>query len=115
MSLPFDPIHGMPPEDPEPASLLEMPLRVWVEIGRARMPAASVVGMTRGTIVDLDCDPDAPADIYVNGRHFGTGKVILVDGEWALRVETLDDLADELDDELEQPSSDDQPAAQPSE
>ena len=27
----------------------------------------------------------------VNGRHFGTGRLILVDGEWALRIETLDD------------------------
>jgi hypothetical protein len=54
------------------------------------MPAASVVGMAEGTIVDLDCEPHEPAELYVNGRFFGTGKLILVDGEWALRLETLD-------------------------
>jgi flagellar motor switch protein FliN len=74
----------------EPAALMDMPLRVWAEIGRVRMPAAFVVGMPQGAIVDLDCDPDEPADLYVNGRHYGTGRLILVDGEWALRVETLD-------------------------
>jgi hypothetical protein len=26
----------------------------------------------------------------VNGRHFGTGRVMLVDGEWAVKIETLD-------------------------
>jgi flagellar motor switch/type III secretory pathway protein FliN len=74
----------------EPAALMDMPLRVWAEIGRVRMPAAFVVGMPEGAIVDLDSDPDEPADLYVNGRHYGTGRLILVDGEWALRVESLD-------------------------
>jgi flagellar motor switch protein FliN len=82
-----------PPEASElqPAELLDMRLRVWAEIGRARMPAAFVVGMPQGAIVDLDCGPDEPADLFVNGRHFGTGRLVLVDGEWALRVETLDE------------------------
>lgn len=84
-------------------SLLDLPLRVWAEIGRARMPAASVVGMPQGAIIDLDREPDDPADIFVNGRHFGTGRLILVDGEWAVRVESLDE-----DPALEQPSSPDQ-------
>jgi flagellar motor switch protein FliN/FliY len=75
----------------QPAALMDMPLRVWAEIGRVRMPAAFVVGMPEGAIVDLDCDPDEPADLFVNGRHYGTGRLILVDGEWALRVESLDD------------------------
>ena len=80
-----------------------LPLRVWAEIGRARMPAASVVGMPRGAIIDLDREPDELADIFVNGRHYGTGRLILVEGEWAVRVETLD--------AIEQVSSPDQPAA----
>ena len=91
----------------EPAALLDMPLRVWAEIGRVRMPAAFVVGMPEGAIVDLDCDPDAPADLFVNGRHYGTGRLVLVDGEWALRVETLDDEGVAA---IEQTSSDDQRA-----
>ena len=97
----IDPVHGLPVDELEPASLLEMPLRVWAEIGRARMPAASVVGMAAGTIVDLDVEPDEPAELFVNGRHFGTGKVILVDGEWALRVETIDDELEYADEEPE--------------
>ncbi len=99
--------------DPLPAdALLDVKLRVWAEIGRTRMPAAFVVGMPQGAIVDLDCHPDEPADLFVNGRHFGTGRLILVDGEWALRVESLD-ASDGADDPLEQTSSDGQAPSGP--
>jgi flagellar motor switch protein FliN/FliY len=73
----------------EAGSLLDMPLRVWAEIGRTKLPAAFVVGMPHGAIIDLDCEPDEPASLFVNGRYFGTGRLVLVDGEWALRVESL--------------------------
>jgi flagellar motor switch protein FliN/FliY len=86
----------------EAGSLLDMPLRVWAEIGRTKLPAAFVVGMPEGALIDLDCEPDEPADLFVNGRHFGTGKLVLVDGEWALRVETL---TEDLDADVEQVSS----------
>ena len=87
--------------------LLSLPLRLWAELGRTHMPASAVVGMPRGTIVDLDREPDEPADIFVNGRHFGTGRVILVEGEWAIRVETLD----EVEEGIEQVSTDGQTPA----
>jgi flagellar motor switch protein FliN/FliY len=103
----------MNPDVPEVGGddLLDLPLRVWAEIGRTRMPASAIVGMPRGTIVDLDREPDEPADIFVNGRHLGTGRIVLVEGEWAVRVETLDD--HEAD--IEQVSSDGQPAERPTE
>jgi flagellar motor switch/type III secretory pathway protein FliN len=97
MSVEFGPVHMLPPEELEPASLLDTTLRVWAEVGRTRMPAASVVGMSEGAIVDLDVESHEPADLYVNGRHFGTGRLILVDGEWALRVESLDDDSQDTD------------------
>jgi hypothetical protein len=91
MTVEFRPVHTLPTDELEPASLLNTSLRVWAEVGRTRMPASSVVGMAEGAILDLDCEPDDPADLYINGRHYGTGRLIMVDGEWALRVETLDD------------------------
>jgi flagellar motor switch/type III secretory pathway protein FliN len=107
MSVEFTPVHALPPEELEPASLLDTTLRVWAEIGRTQMPAATVVGMSEGAILDLDRESDEPADLYVNGRHFGTGRLILVDGEWALRIETLDEDREwggDASDEVEQAS-----------
>jgi flagellar motor switch/type III secretory pathway protein FliN len=102
MTVEFRPVHTLPTDELEPASLLNTNLRVWAEVGRTRMPASTVVGMTEGAILDLDREPDDPADLYINGRHFGTGRLIMVDGEWALRVETLDDDgSDEAEDEAD--------------
>jgi flagellar motor switch/type III secretory pathway protein FliN len=100
MSVEFGPVHTLPPDELGAASLLDTKLRVWAEIGRTQLPAATVVGMSEGAILDLDRESDEPADLFVNGRHFGTGRLILVDGEWALRIEALDEL-DEPGDEPE--------------
>jgi flagellar motor switch protein FliN len=86
----------------EADALLDLPLRVWAELGRARMGAARIVGMAPGTIVDLDHAPEDPADIYVNGTRFGTGRLLLVDGEWAIRIESIE----RPDPDIEQTSSD---------
>jgi flagellar motor switch protein FliN/FliY len=99
MSVEFSPVHSLPSDELEAGSLLDTALRVWVEIGRTHMPASTVVGMSEGAILDLDREPDEPADLFVNGRHFGTGRLILVENEWALRIESLDDedVGDDVD------------------
>jgi flagellar motor switch protein FliN/FliY len=35
-------------------SLAGIPVRVWAELGRARMPSAQVVGLPPGAVVELD-------------------------------------------------------------
>ena len=85
----------------EPEELLDLRLRVWAELGRARMPTAAIVGMGPGTIIELDRTPEDLTKIYVNGALFGHGRLILVDGEWAIRLESI-----EHPDGIEQTSSD---------
>lgn len=71
-------------------SLAGIPVRVWAELGRARMPSAQVVGMPPGAVVELDRSPDEPIDLYVNGTHFATGRLVVVDGtDWAVRIEAV--------------------------
>jgi flagellar motor switch/type III secretory pathway protein FliN len=107
MTVEFGPVHSLPPDELGAGSLLDTTLRVWAEIGRTHMPAATVVGMSEGAILDLDREADEPAELFVNGRHFGTGRLILVDGEWALRIESLDDDGEDGDepDAVEQASN----------
>jgi hypothetical protein len=47
MSVEFGPVHTFPADELEPASLLNTNLRVWAEIGRAKLPDASIVGPRR--------------------------------------------------------------------
>ena len=75
-------------------SLAGIPVRVWAELGRATMPTAEVVGLPAGAVVELDRSADEPIDLYVNGRRFATGRLLVDDGnEWAVRIETVLDPA----------------------
>jgi flagellar motor switch protein FliN/FliY len=76
-----------------PELLLEVSLRVSAELGRARMPVSMAVGLPSGAIVELDRGHDEPIDLYVNGRHFGTGRLLVVEGEWVVRIESVDGMA----------------------
>ncbi len=90
MSVEFGPVHQLPPEELEAASLLDTKLRVWAEIGRTQLPAATVVGMSEGAILDLDREADEPVDLYVNGMRFASGRLVVSDGgEWAVKIESL--------------------------
>jgi len=69
-------------------------VRVGAELGRATLPLAHAVGLAAGTVVGLDRDADDPIDLYVNGRPFATGRLLLIDqSEWAIRIEHVHDAA----------------------
>lgn len=78
------------PAGPGSPSLAGIPVRVWAELGRAQMPSAQVVGLPSGAVVELNRSADEPIDLYVNGRRFATGRLMVVDGtDWAVRIETV--------------------------
>ena len=66
-----------------------VPLRVCAEIGRAIMPMADAVTLPDGGLIELDRGADEPVDVLVNGRRFATGRLVLVDDEWAVRIEEV--------------------------
>jgi flagellar motor switch protein FliN len=84
-------------------SLAGIPVRVWAELGRAQMPSAQVVGLPAGAVVELDKQADEAIDLYVNGTHFATGRLVVVDGtDWAVRIEhVLDKTKDSTDSGME--------------
>jgi flagellar motor switch protein FliN len=66
-------------------------LRVWAELGRARMPLGAALGLPVGAVLDLDRAADAPVDIYVNGTRFGRAQLLVTDeGEWAVTLQSLE-------------------------
>ena len=65
-------------------------LRVWAELGRANLPVGRAVGLASGSIVELDRAVDDPVDLFVNGRRFASGRLVLADdGEWAVRIDEI--------------------------
>jgi flagellar motor switch protein FliN/FliY len=83
-------------------SLAGIPVRVWAELGRARMPSAQIVGLPPGAVVELDKQADDAIDLYVNGTHFATGRLVVVDGtDWAVRIEHVLDKTKDSDSGME--------------
>lgn len=72
-----------------PEALEGVRVRLRAELGRASTSLSRAVGLEPGAIVDLDRTADEPIDLYVNGMPFGTGRLLVLDGEWAVRVETV--------------------------
>ena len=79
---------GEAPRAPVQA-MRNIPVRVAVELGRASMPLARAVGLEAGMVVELDRAADACVDLYVNDRRFASGVLVVVDDEWAIRIEEL--------------------------
>lgn len=71
--------------------LQQVQLRLAVEAGRARLPLGRAVGLTAGAVLQLDQAADAPLELLVNGRRFGTGRLLQRDAQLALRVEQIFD------------------------
>jgi flagellar motor switch protein FliN/FliY len=72
------------------ALLRDVKLRVWAELGRAHMPLGRAVGLSSGAVVELDRPAEDPVDIYVNGRRFAYGRLMLADdGEWAVQIDQI--------------------------
>jgi flagellar motor switch protein FliN/FliY len=70
-------------------ALMDVKVRVWAEIGRTRMPLADAVALDEGVLVDLDREHHEPIDLFVNGLHYGRGRLVKVEGEWALTVDEI--------------------------
>lgn len=70
-------------------ALLDVKVRVWAEIGRTRMPLADAVALSEGVLIDLDREHHEPVDLFVNGLHYGRGRLVMVEGEWALTVDEI--------------------------
>jgi flagellar motor switch protein FliN len=90
LPLPEPVIDDIPdPAEDLAAHLLDVKVRFWTELGRSRLPLAEAVALGTGAIVDLNKEPDEDLDVFVNGMPFAKGKLLLVDGEWAIRLERI--------------------------
>lgn len=67
----------------------DVPIRISVEVGSARLLVRDVLQLSEGSVVELDRPADAPADLYVNGRLIGRGDITVVDDRVAIKIVDL--------------------------
>ncbi|MCP4572098.1 MAG: flagellar motor switch protein FliN [bacterium] len=69
--------------------LLDVNLRITVELGRAQLKFRDVLNLSQGTVVELSRQTSEPVDILVNGALLATGEVVVVDDHFAVRITKL--------------------------
>lgn len=76
------PAEGALPHD----MLMDVPLNVRIELGRARMRLEEVLKIGKGSVVTLDQLAGEPLDIYVNDRLVARGEVLILHDNFCVRV-----------------------------
>ncbi|MCH7866285.1 MAG: flagellar motor switch protein FliN [Myxococcales bacterium] len=66
--------------------VMDVPLRLSVEIGSTQLLVREILQLTKGSIVELDRMNGEPADIYVNERLVARGEVTVVEDRLAVKV-----------------------------
>ncbi|MBU2791862.1 flagellar motor switch protein FliN [Acidithiobacillus thiooxidans] len=61
--------------------LVNVPMRISVELGRARMPMKNILQLSQGSVIELDKASGEPMTIYINGEMFAYGEAVLVNQE----------------------------------
>lgn len=69
--------------------LMDVPLRVSVELGRTRLSVREVLDLQEGSVVELHRAAGEPVDVYVNDRLVARGEVVVVDDCFAVRITEL--------------------------
>jgi len=66
--------------------LLDIPLQVSVEVGRARILVRDLLQMQEGTLIELEKLAGEPLDLYVNSRLIARGEAVVVNEKFGLRL-----------------------------
>jgi flagellar motor switch protein FliN/FliY len=66
--------------------VLDIPLQLSVELGRAKISIRNLLKLTLGSVVELDGAAGGPLKVFVNGCLIAQGEVVVVDGKFGIRL-----------------------------
>ncbi len=69
--------------------VLDLDLPVTIELGRTRMLIKDIVELNPGSIVELNKLVGEPVDLFVNGKKFALGEVVVIDENFGVRITDL--------------------------
>lgn len=73
-------------EEPNLNLLLDIPLKVTVELGRTKKQIKEILELSQGSIIELDKLAGEPVDILVNNKLIAKGEVVVIDENFGVRV-----------------------------
>lgn len=82
----FTPVELNQQEQRNLDMLLDIPLKVTVELGRTKRTIRDILDLSTGSIVELDKLAGEPVDIFINEKRIATGEVVVIDENFGVRV-----------------------------
>lgn len=76
--------------------LLDIPLKVTVELGRTKRTVKDILNLTTGSIVELDKLAGEPVDVLVNEKLIAKGEVVVIDENFGVRITDILNQTDRL-------------------
>jgi flagellar motor switch protein FliN/FliY len=82
----LSPGQGMQADETNLGLLLDIPLKVTVELGRTQKVIKDILELSQGSIIELDKLAGEPVDILVNNKLIAKGEVVVIDENFGVRV-----------------------------
>jgi len=91
--------RGLPDDDAQDASssgadafegFLDVPIRVGVQLGSARLPLRSALALKPSMIIKLERSAGEKVDLLLDGRLIGAGEIVVIEEMMGLRITDLD-------------------------
>lgn len=77
------------PTDKNLELIMDVELDLTLRFGRRTMPLSEVADLTTGSVIELDRIVDEPVELLLGERVIARGEVVIVDGNYGLRVTEL--------------------------
>ena len=66
--------------------ILDIPLKVSVELGRAKVVIKDLLQLGQGSVLELDKLAGEPLEVLVNGKLVARGEVVVVNEKFGIRL-----------------------------
>ncbi|WP_374034038.1 flagellar motor switch protein FliN [Bdellovibrio bacteriovorus] len=66
--------------------ILDIPLKVSVELGRTKMPVSELLNLTQGSVIELSKLAGEPMEVYVNDKLIARGEAVVVNEKFGVRL-----------------------------
>jgi flagellar motor switch protein FliN len=90
-------VPGLPMQaHPSMDRIVDIPLRVTVELGSTKLKIKNVLDLSKGSVVELDKLAGEPVDLLVNGKLMAKGEVVVINENFGIRIAEILGPADRL-------------------
>ena len=79
-------MSASPTANPNLDLILDVPVKLTVELGSCQMPMREVLELAVGSVVQLDKVADEPVQLSVNRKLVARGEVVVVENQFGIKI-----------------------------